>query len=75
MSSSDVSTDFGLGGVLFLSEDDLALWFTTPCLPGDSIDVLEVKPAAVADAVFGPIIRGHGYDEELAGVDNHAGLA
>ena len=75
VSFSDTSTDFGLGGVLFLPEEALALWFATPCPPGVPIHLLEVKAAAVADAVFGPIVRDHGYDDELACVDNNVGLA
>ena len=75
MSYSNASTNFGLGGVLFLPEEALALWFATPCPPGDPIALLEVKTAAVADAVFGLIIRDHGYEEELAFVDNNVGLA
>ena len=75
MSYSDPSIDFGLGGVLFLPEESPALWFATPCPPGEPIDLLEVEAAAVADSVFGPIVRRPGYEEELAFVDNNADLA
>ena len=75
ISYSDASTDFGLGGVLFLPEEALALWFATPCSPGDPIDLLEAKAVAVADAVISPIVHCLGYDEELAFVDSNVGLA
>ena len=74
VSYSDVSTDFGLGAVLCLPDEMVALWFATPCPPGDPVDLLEVEAAAVADAVFGPVVRDAGYSKELAFVDNNLSL-
>ena len=75
VSYSDASTEFGLGAVLFLPDEMVALWFRMPCPPGDPINLLEVEAAAVPNVVFGPVIRGAGYSEDLAFVDNNVSLA
>ena len=75
VSYSDASTNFGLGGVLFLPEEALSLWFATPYPPGYPIDLMEVDAAAVTEAVFGPIVQDHSYEEELAFLDNNVSLA
>ena len=75
VSDSNTSTDFGLGAVLFLPDEMVALWFATPCPPGDPIDLLEVKATAAPDVVFSPVIRNAGYSEKLAFVDNNVSLA
>ena len=65
-----------LASPLFLPNEMVTLWFRTPCpYDGDEIDLLEAEAAAVADAVFGPIILRAGYAEELAFVDNNCSLA
>ena len=72
---SDASTDFGLGGVLLLPASREAFWFRTRVPPGDPIDRLEVEAAAVVDALFGPLLAGQGYTEEISFVDNNVSCA
>ena len=39
--------------------------------PRDPIDLLECEAAAVADAVFGPVVLAAGYTKELAFINNN----
>ena len=43
--------------------------------PGDAIEVLEVEAAAVVDALFGPLVAGRGYTEEISFIDNNVSCA
>ena len=75
ISYSDASTDFGLGGVLWLSATQEVFWFRTWVPQGDPIDRLEVEAAAVVDALFTPLLAERGYTEEISFIDNNVSLA
>ena len=72
---SDASTDFGLGGVLLLPASREVFWFRTRIPPGDPINRLELEAATVVDALFGPLLAGRGYAEEVSFVDNKVSCA
>ena len=68
---SNTSTDFGPGAVLFLPDRQEAFFLPTKVPPGDPIDRVEIEVAAVADAMFGPLLLAGGCVDDISFVDNN----
>ena len=71
---TDASSEFGLGGVLYLPAARSAYFFRVGLPPGEPFAHLEVEAAAVGDAIFGPLLLWKGVDQEVAFVDSNVGL-
>jgi hypothetical protein len=74
LSYTDASTEWGLGGVLYLPHRRTAYFFRTPLVCHDLIDSLEVEAAAIGDALFGPLLVEFGVADEISFVDNNVSL-